>query len=68
MFWELFEIIGSDGETSLNIEFLTRIIIFMLLGLILIVGGFTIRREWGALIAIIIGAFLFLYGNGLLPL
>ena len=68
MFLEYMGLLGMGAEPAFSFEFISRIVLVMLAVIAMIFIGYKIKEGWGAVIAFLICAFLFLYLNGLLPI
>ena len=67
MFLEYMGLLGMGAEPAFSFEFISRIVLVLFSVLAMIFIGYKIKEGWGAVIAILICAFLLLYLNGLLP-
>lgn len=68
MILEYARLLGLSGEAPLSFESISKVVLIMLAGVILIFVGYKVKGVLGAAIALLIGVFLLLYRKGLLPL
>jgi 4-hydroxybenzoate polyprenyltransferase len=74
MFFEYMRLVNVGGQSTLSffqsntIEFIIRVLLIMLSAVAMLFIGYKIKGGWGAIIAFLICAFLFLYANGMLPI
>lgn len=54
------------GDSPAMLDFVSRVLFLVIAGLMLILVGFKIKGIWGALLALAVGAFLFLYNEGMI--
>ncbi|HUU41559.1 MAG TPA: hypothetical protein VMW42_11515 [Desulfatiglandales bacterium] len=66
MFFEYARLLGMGAEPEFSFEFILRIVLVFLAVVAMVFLGYKIKEGWGAVIAILICAFFFLYINGLL--
>jgi hypothetical protein len=66
MFLEYARILASGGEIPLTVEAVLGIAIVIFAGVILVFVGFKIKGMLGAIIALLVGTFVFLYAGGFL--
>ena len=67
MFFEYARLLGMGAEPEFSFEFISRIILIMLLVLAMVLIGYKIKGNVGAAVAFLLCAFFFLYINGLIP-
>lgn len=67
MFFEYMRLLALGEDPDFSFEFISRIVLIMLSGLTVTFIGYKIKGGWGAVIAVLICAFFFLYINGLIP-
>ena len=67
MFLEYLRLLGMGADPDFSFEFISRLVLVTLSGLAVIFIGYKIKGVWGAVIAVLLCAFLFLYINGLIP-
>jgi hypothetical protein len=65
MFFEYIQLTGMGGA-SFSLEFLGRVALLVLAGLVLAVVGFKIKGVWGAVFALAAGVVWFLYNEGMI--
>ena len=65
MFFEYIQLTGLWGS-SFSTEFLGRVLLLVLAGLVLAVVGFKIKGVWGAAWALAGGVVWFLYNEGMI--
>ena len=63
---EYMVLVGKGGGSAFSFEFISQIVLIILLGLAVVIIGYKIKEGWGAFIAFLICSFFFLYINGLL--
>ena len=56
----------SPGDNLLSVDFITRVALLIFSSLILVVVGYKIKGMWGAIVAIVLGSFFFLFKQGIL--
>ena len=66
MFLEYFNLLDLSGQAPLSFEFLSRIATILIVGVVLTLVGFKIRGMSGAIFALLVAVFLFLYMNGVI--
>lgn len=54
------------GDSPAMLDFVSRVLFLVIAGLMLILLGFKIKGIWGALLALAVGALLFLYNEGMI--
>lgn len=54
------------GDSPAMLDFVSRVLFLVIAGLMLILVGYKIKGTWGALLALAVGAFLFLYNEGMI--
>ncbi len=67
MMLEYLRLLDLGGELALKLEDITRILIFAGSIVVLFFGGYMVKGGWGAVIALSVGALVYLYAKGLLP-
>jgi len=65
MFFEYIQLSGYGGS-ALSLEFILRIAVLILCGLILVGVGYKIKGVPGAVVALALGGLYFLYNEGLI--
>jgi hypothetical protein len=65
MIFEYIRLTGM-GDSPAMLDFVSRVLFLVIAGLMLILVGFKIKGIWGALLALAVGAFLFLYNEGMI--
>jgi hypothetical protein len=66
MFAEYARLLTSEGDASLTFESLLGVAVILFAGIILVFVGYKIKGMLGAIIALLIGTFVFLYAGGFL--
>ena len=66
MFAEYARLLTSKGEASLTFESFWGVALILCTGFILVFVGYKIKGSLGAIIALLIGTFVFLYAGGFL--
>jgi hypothetical protein len=66
MFAEYARLLTSKGEASLTFESFLGVVAILFAGIILVFVGYKIKGTVGAIIALLIGTFVFLYAGGIL--
>jgi hypothetical protein len=66
MFLEYMGFLGMGAEPAFSFEFISRIVLVFLTVVAMVFVGYKIKEGWGAVIALLLCAFFFLYINGLL--
>ena len=66
MFAEYARLLTSKGEASLTFESFLGVALILCTGVILVFVGYKIKGSLGAIIALLIGTFVFLYAGGFL--
>ncbi len=61
-------LLGLDWNSLFNFDTMTGLASIVISGVALIILGYIIKGVWGAVITFSIGAFLFIYLKGLLPI
>lgn len=61
MFWEYAQWFGFSPESLLTIGFMKKALILAGSGVLLVVAGFRVKGTLGALVALLLGAVLYLY-------
>jgi hypothetical protein len=61
MFAEYARLIGSFGETVFSGDFVKSWPVFLIAGILLVFLGYQVKKLPGAIIAVLIGLFLYLY-------
>jgi len=56
----------SPGDNLLSVDFITRVVLLIFSGLILIAVGYKIKGIWGSVVAIVLGSVFFLFNQGIL--
>ena len=67
MFFEYMRLLAMGADPEFSFKFISRLVLVTLSGLAVIFIGYKIKGVWGAVIAVLLCAFLFLYINGLIP-
>ena len=62
MMFEYMQLI-SPGDNPFSFEFISRVVVLIFFGLILLGVGYKIKGMWGVAIALILGTLFFLYNN-----
>jgi hypothetical protein len=65
MIFEYIRLTGM-GDSPAMLDFVSRVLFLVIAGLMLILLGFKIKGIWGALLALAVGALLFLYNEGMI--
>jgi hypothetical protein len=66
MFWEYLKLSGLSGKTLFSFEFIQRAGLLIGAGIVLILIGFKLKGAPGAILALLLGAVLFISLKGLL--
>jgi hypothetical protein len=66
MFVEYARLLTSGGEAPLTFKSILGVAIILFAGVILVFVGYKIKGTLGAILALLIGTFVFLYANGIL--
>ena len=56
----------SPGDNLSSLGFITRVVLLIFSGLILVAAGYYIKGMWGAVVAFVLGALFFLFNQGIL--
>lgn len=65
MIFEYMRLTGM-GDVSFSVDFVSRLLFLVLIGLILVLAGFKIKGVWGAALFLAAGVILFLYNEGVI--
>jgi hypothetical protein len=65
MFFEYIGLTGM-GDSALSFEFISRVVLLVMAGLVLVLAGFKIKGVWGAVLALAAGLLFFLYNEGMI--
>jgi hypothetical protein len=65
MFFEYIRLTGM-WDSSFSLEFISRVLLLVLAGLVLAVVGFKIKGVWGSVFALAAGVVWFLYNEGMI--
>ncbi len=63
MIFEYMQLTGFGGS-AFSLDFISRVLLLVLAGLVVTVVGFKLKGVWGAALALAGGVFLFLYNEG----
>jgi hypothetical protein len=63
MIFEYMQLTGFGGS-AFSVEFISRVLLLVLAGLVITVVGFKLKGVWGAALALAAGVVLFLYNEG----
>jgi hypothetical protein len=65
MIFEYIRLTGM-GDSPSSLDIISRVLFLVIAGLMLIMVGYKIKGVWGAAIALVVGAVLFLYNEGMI--
>jgi len=65
MLFEYFSLTGM-GDSAFTFEFISRVVLLVLAGLVLVLVGFKVKGVWGAALALAAGVLFFLYNEGMI--
>ena len=65
MFFEYIQL-GGYGGSALSLDFIARIAVLILCGLVLVGMGFKLKGTFGAIAALALGVLYFLYNEGVI--
>lgn len=65
MIFEYIRLTGM-GDSPSSLDIISRVLFLVIAGLMLIMVGYKIKGIWGAAIALVVGAVLFLYNEGMI--
>lgn len=61
MFWEYAQWLGFTPESTLTLDFLLKALTVASVGLLLVFAGFKLKGTLGAILALLLGAVLYVY-------
>jgi hypothetical protein len=65
MIFEYIRLTGM-GDSPSSLDIISRVLFLVIAGLMLIMVGYKIKGVWGAAMALVVGAVLFLYNEGMI--